>query len=245
MRNKPKVLEYSQKPVLSPGELGCFDDNGVTPSWIVTHNGQKFLYYIGWKPRSTTRMGLITGLAVSEDGGLTFKRYSRAPILRLTDREPFMILTAPCVLKEGKLWRMWYVSGYKWEHADLPYYNIKYAESQNGIDWDQQGKVCIDSPLGNESSLARPCVIREQGIYKMYYSYKRNGNPYRMGYAESPDGIAWTRRDEEMKMDVSASGWDSEMIEYGYVFDHEGRKYMFYNGNNYGQTGAGLAVLED
>ena len=244
MDREGKVLEYSKKAVLSPGELGCFDDNGVSPSWILNHENKKFLYYIGWKPRSTTRMGLIAGLAVSEDGGLTFNRISRAPILRLTDKEPFMILTAPCVLKEGSLWKMWYVSGFKWEHADLPCYNIKYAESQNGVDWNQPGTVCIESPLGNETSLARPCVFKDEGAYKMFYSYKRDGNPYRIGYAESPDGIKWTRKDEEVEMDVSQSGWDSEMIEYAYIFPYKKRKYMLYNGNGYGLTGAGLAVLE-
>ena len=78
----------------------------------------------------------------------------------------------------------------------------------------------------------------------MFYSYKRDGNPYRIGYAESPDGIKWTRKDEEVEMDVSQSGWDSEMIEYAYVFPYKKRKYMLYNGNGYGLTGAGLAVLE-
>jgi hypothetical protein len=27
------------------------------------------------------------------------------------------------------------------------------------------------------------------------------------------------------------------------VFDHKGERYMLYNGNGYGQTGFGLAVL--
>jgi len=35
------------------------------------------------------------------------------------------------------------------------------------------------------------------------------------------------------------------MIEYPHVFDHKAKRYMLYNGNNYGKTGFGLAVLED
>ncbi len=239
-----KVLEYSRVPVLSPGSLGCFDDNGVSPSWILTHADVKYLYYIGWKPRSTTRFGLIAGLAISTDGGEHFTRQSRAPILHLTDKEPIMILTAPCVLKEEELWRMWYVSGTSWEHADLPHYNIKYAESHNGIDWKQTGVVCIESLLGNESALARPCVIKTNGAYKMYYSKKTDGRPYRMGYAESQDGITWVRKDELVGIDISKNGWDSEMIEYPNVITYSGKQYMFYNGNGYGATGIGLAVLE-
>ena len=47
-----------------------------------------------------------------------------------------------------------------------------------------------------------------------------------------------------MGMDVSPNGWDSEMICYPYVFDHGRNRYMLYNGNGYGKTGFGLAVLE-
>ena len=82
----------------------------------------------------------------------------------------------------------------------------------------------------------------------MWYSYR--GQPsittYRIGYAESPDGVHWSRMDEKMhSLDVSEGGWDSEMICYPYVFDHKGKRYMLYNGNGYGKTGFGLAVLED
>jgi hypothetical protein len=42
---------------------------------------------------------------------------------------------------------------------------------------------------------------------------------------------------------LSTEGWDSEMIEYPFVFDHNGDRYMLYNGNGYGKTGFGLAVL--
>jgi len=34
------------------------------------------------------------------------------------------------------------------------------------------------------------------------------------------------------------------MIEYPYVFEHKGERYMLYNGNGYGKTGIGIAVLE-
>lgn len=244
--NEPQnTLYITEKAVLGLGALGCFDDNGVTPSWIVNHEGKKYLYYIGWKPRSTTRMSLVAGLAVSSDGGNTFTRASRAPILRLTNEEPFSILTAPCVLKENGLWRMWYVSCVDWVNPDLPRYNIKYAESGDGLSWDQKGITCIDFKSDDETALARPSVLKEGGVYRMWYSYKMGTAGYRIGYAESKDGIKWERRDHEVGIDVSLSGWDSEMIEYAYVFEHKGVKYMLYNGNNYGRDGIGLAVAEE
>ncbi len=241
--NPYEIIKTPIKPVLGLGELGAFDDNGVTASWIVSHDNKKYLYYIGWKPRSTTRFSLMTGLAISDDGGETFYRHSRAPILNLTDQEPFSILTAPCVLKQEKIWKMWYVSCVDWLNADLPRYNIKYAESNDGITWKQDGIVCIDFISDRETALARPCVLFEDNIYKMWYSFKDPAIGYRMGYAESKDGIKWKRLDSQVGIEVSDSGWDSEMIQYPYVFNHKGYKYMFYNGNGYGANGAGLAVL--
>ncbi len=236
-----EIFEVSKEPVLSPGELGCFDDSGVTPSWALRHQDKIYLYYIGWNKRSSVRMGLITGLAVSHDDGKTFQRFSRAPILERTDKEPFSILTGACVMKDQNLWKMWYVSGIGWENADLPKYNIKYARSKDGIKWKREGLVCIDL-LPHEHALARPCVLKEDGIYKMWFSCK--GKNYRMGYGESQDGLSWIRKDTLAGIDVSPSGWDAEMMEYTCIVNHKGKRYMFYNGNNYGAQGIGLAVSE-
>ena len=76
----------------------------------------------------------------------------------------------------------------------------------------------------------------------MWYSCR--GSAYRIGYAESNDGLEWERKDEEAGIDVSQDGWDSEMIEYPCVFQHGGSWYMLYNGNGYGASGIGLAVLD-
>lgn len=237
------ILKTPENPVLGLGDLGCFDDNGVTASCVVNEDGKKYLYYIGWKPKSTTRFGLMTGLAESKDGGETFTRISRAPVINLTDKEPYSILTAPYVLKKDGLWRMWYVSCTGWVHADLPRYNIKYATSENGIDWQQDGTVCLDYQSPEETAIARPSVQFENGIFRMWFCYKLGGERYRMGYAESADGIKWDRMDDKAGLLASDYGWDSEMIEYPCVFNHKGKKYMLYNGNGYGIDGIGLAVL--
>ncbi len=235
------VQSYEKEPILTIGELGTFDDNGVTPSWVVNKNGVTYLYYIGWNAGSTTRMSLIAGLAISKDAGKTFTRNSRAPLLHRTDREPFSILTGPCVIMDNGRWKMWYVSGEGWIDRDLPKYNIKYAESDDGIHWERDGHVCLEL-YANETALARPCILIENDIYKMWFSYKDPKKGYRIGYAESVNGKDWTRFDDESGINTSASGWDSEMIEYSYVFCHKTITYMLYNGNGYGKHGIGYAV---
>jgi len=239
-----EILLISDTPVVGLGPLGAFDDNGVTCSWIINHDGKKYLYYTGWSLGVTVPFYLNIGLAVSEDGGKSFKKMFQAPILERNEIDPFL-MAAPCIVIESGVWKMWYVSGTKWETDNdrtKHYYHIKYAESHDGIHWDRKGFVCIDYQSIDECAIAKPCVIRDDDIYKMWYSFR--GRSYRIGYAESKDGIHWERKDEEVGIDVSESGWDSEMIEYAFVFDHEGERYMLYNGNEYGKTGIGLAVLK-
>jgi len=240
LNEKPRVINYSKEPVLSPGKLGCFDDNGVTPSCVLDFgNGEKALYYIGWNPGSTVRMHIFGGLAISTDGGETFERWSCAPIIERSKTDPYLN-TAPWVVKTNEGYRMYYVSGCGWVHKDLPRYNIKTAYSKDGKNWQRDGDVCIDFKDESENALARPYVIFEENIWKMWFAHK--GLDYRLGYAESLDGINWERSDEFAGIDTSTDGFDSEMIEYAAVVKHDGRHFMFYNGNNYGFDGIGLAV---
>ncbi len=238
----PVIVETCDEPVLSPGLLGCFDDNGVTPSCVIQMEDKTYLYYIGWNPGSTVAVHLYGGLAISDDGGLTFSRWSKAPILERTKTDPYLN-TAPWVIKQKDGWRLYYVSGVGWDSKATPYYKIKTAFSQDAIEWKREGDVCIDFRSPDESRLARPCVRFEDGMYKMWFACATEN--YRIGYAESRDGISWLRMDEDAGIDVSETGWDSEMIEYACVFQYQEKRFMFYNGNQYGFDGAGLAIMTD
>jgi hypothetical protein len=147
------------------------------------------------------------------------------------------------VVKTNGEYRMYYVSGTEWIHKDLPRYNIKLARSKDGKNWSRDGHICIDFKDNNENALARPYVIYEDDIWKMWFSYK--GDAYQLGYAESYDGLEWIRRDDFSGISVgNHDDFDSEMIEYAAVVNYKGRHFMFYNGNSYGYDGIGLAVEE-
>lgn len=241
----PRSVVVDPRAVLSPGPLGTFDDSGVTTSCLVQHGGRLYLYYSGWSLGTTVPFYIFAGCAISDDAGLTFKRLSPAPILERNPFDPYLT-ASPFVLIDGGLWRMWYVSGTGWELFDgrpKHYYHIKYAESSDGVRWITDGHVCIDYRDPGEHAIARPYVVKDGGVYRMWYSYR--GDRYRIGYAESPDGLTWERKDEQAGIDASEDGWDSEMVEYPCVFELEGRSHMLYNGNRYGATGIGHAELED
>jgi hypothetical protein len=235
------ILSVPPTAVLSPGALGAFDDAGVTTSCIAEHDGRVWLFYTGWSLGRSVPFYLNVGLAWSDDGGRSFARASAAPLLDRTTVDPYLT-ASPWIVIENDLWRMWYVSGTAWTAtAEGPQhrYHIKYAESRDGLNWNRQGVVCIDYQSADEYAFGRPCVVRDGATYRMWYSYR--GPAYRIGYAESADGIMWTRLDSTNVVGVSESGWDSEMTAYPCVFRRGGRLHMLYNGNGYGRTGIGLA----
>jgi len=243
MNDPLKVLECAEEPVLIPGDLGTFDDSGAIGNVIVNVGVKKYLYYTGCNLGVTVLFRNNSGLAISEDGGETFERFSAGPVLDRTYKEPHFSAT-PHVLFEDGLFKVWYVSCVRWvlEHeGPKHYYHIKYAESDNGIDWQREGIVAIDFKNTNEYAIGVPRVIHENGFYKMWYCFR--GESYRIGYAESLDGKSWERKDELMDFAVSESGWDSEMLAYPYIFDYDNTRYMLYNGNRYGRTGFGIAQL--
>ena len=238
MNDPETVLEYAQDAVLAPGRLGAYDDNGVLPSCLVPDGEDLLMYIIGFKPGGTTRMDLFGGLAISHDQGKNFTRWSEAPIIGSSRVNPF-INTAPWVLKEENEFKMYYVSGIEWVHADLPRYNIQMASSKDGKEWLREGHIAIDFAPG-ENALARPYVIKENGIYRLWFSSK--GEFYLPRYAESLDGLNWTRYDDAVALLPSLGGPDEEMICYPAVIKHNQKHIMFYNGNGYGKNGICLAV---
>ena len=138
---------------------------------------------------------------------------------------------------------MWYVSASEWRvegDAVKHYYDIRHAESSDGIRWRPTGHVCITYAREDEHAFSRPFVIHEAGLYRMWYAFR--GARYRLGYAESRDGLSWVRQDERAGLEPAASGFDSEMLCYPWLTSHAGRRYLLYNGNGYGRTGIGLAV---
>jgi predicted GH43/DUF377 family glycosyl hydrolase len=245
-RDPRRVLAVSAEPVLDIGADGTFDDNGVTPMSIVRSGDALLLYYTGWQLGRKARYFLFTGVAKSLDGGLSFQRMSQVPLLDRCDGELF-VRTACFVCRDQRRWRMWYIGGDRWIEVNgklVPSYNLRYLESNVPARWtDRPGRILMDLQGTDEYGFGRPFVVRSEDRYQLWYSIRSVSKGYRIGYAESPDGLEWSRQDDRAGIDVSTNGWDSEMICYASVVATRYGTYMFYNGNNYGETGFGVAVL--
>ena len=241
VRRARQVAAVRPEPALAPGPAGHFDDNGVYPGPVHTRDGRLWMYYLGRSNGVAPLYYMAIGLAVSDDGGVTFRRARQAPVMSRSEHDPWMVST-PFVLAEDGVWRMWYLSGLRWEvRCDPPrsYYHIKYAESADGLEWRRDGLVCIDL-TADETNISSPTVLRDESGYRMWYCRYAGG--YRIGYAESPDGRAWVRRDERAGIELSETGWDSESMAYPAVFTCGGDTYMLYSGNGLGREGLGIAV---
>jgi hypothetical protein len=241
-----RIVGQSAGPVLALGDRGAFDESGVNASCLVAVEGALRLYYLGWQLGKHVPYNIFLGLAESRDGGETFERVSRAPVLERTDEEPFF-RSAATVLRTAAGYRAWYVSTRAWRgeaESLYPEYVIRTATSPDGVSWKAEQGIAIDFQSPDEYGFGRPWVIRDSACFRMWYSIRSRREPYRIGYAESVDGVTWDRRDGEVGIARSESGWDSEMICFANVIDVGEKRYMFYNGNHHGATGFGLAVLD-
>jgi hypothetical protein len=240
MSERPTLAPLDPEPVVDLGALGAFDDSGVTTSCLVTVGRDRFLYYTGWSRGVTVPFYLAAGVAISENGG-PFERWSPAPLLERNAIDPFLTASPFVLIGHGR-WRMWYVSATEWRNTDSGprhYYHIKYAESPDGFAWQREGHVAVDYATDEEHAFARPWVVHDDDCYRMWFAVR--GDRYRIESAESDDGVTWSRGNE-LGLTPGADAWESEMVEYPCVFDWNGRRYMLYNGNDYGRTGVGLAV---
>ena len=246
LNDQCKITNVSKDPLICPGEWGFFDDHGVQAcSTIRNDNGDIYLYYLGWNPsKKEPLFHTSMGLAISKDGGLTFKKHSNAPILQRSSYDPWMVSGGTVIKKENK-WLMYYLSGFKFEfNGSKPtsWYNIKIAYSEDGINWNRDGDIALDLE-DKETNISRLTIDYFQGTYRAWFPVKRVDRGYRCGYAESKDGIKW-ERDDKLGLPISESGWDSEAIDKMEVIRRDSRLYMLYNGNKFGYDGIGLAYTD-
>jgi hypothetical protein len=241
-----RVLRVSERPALAPSDAGAFAVDGVIPAFAVRVGDLIRLYYTGFVQRRDVRFQAFSGLAVSDDGGETFRAQADEPILPPSD-EGRLFRCVHSMLHEDGRWRIWYCVGDEFRAGTkktLPVYGIRYFESPDGIALPDRGEVCLPVQ-GDEHRLGRPWVVRSNGRYEMYFGVSTDAVAYRFAHATSPDGLRWTRDDGGVSgLERSPDGFDSEMMAYPTIVESGGATYLFYNGNAYGYDGFAYAVLE-
>lgn len=241
-----KVVCEHQQPFFQHGSERSFYADGVSIGNCYSANGMQYMLFMGWQNSGVGHWrGDIGRLIVEPD--LTLKLDADLPFMGSSVVDPIS-LSYPWVLEnpDGG-YQMWYGSTATWDTGNGEMLHvINYATSRDAYSWNREG-LAVPYELGKAQAFSRPTVAHNgYGGFEMWFSYRSgSGEKYRIGHAVSSDGRNWTLSLETAGIDVSADGWDSEMIEYPFVLDHNGQRYMLYNGNGYGKTGFGLAVLTD
>lgn len=249
--NPTEIIYTHNKPIIELGGIGFFDEFGIMIAKPVIFANKLYMYYMGWQRLSgeTAPYQVMLGLAISEDWGYSFNKVSNGPIISIDSIDPISIGNVSVILERGT-WKMWYTSYTHWEINGIkptPEYNIKYAESLDGINWNKTGIICIEED--KNGGVATPTVIKIGDKYHMWFGYRPPYKPdgsvsgYSIGYATSIDGKIWDRNDNLAGINCSNQGWDSEMICYPHVVRVDNKLLMFYCGNGFGESGFGYAEL--
>lgn len=241
-----KIITEHTKPFFEHGEVGSFFSEGVSIGNCYEVNGTRYILFMGWQvPTDGHWRGNIGRLVLTPE--LLLYLDSQTPFLEVDSTDPIS-LSYPWVLSRANGgYDMYYGSTLSWEEVNGEMLHvINHAFSIDGHNWIRNGRS-LPYEVGIAQAFSRPSVITNiNGDYEMWFSVRNGqGDKYRIGYANSFDGIEWNLEIDYAGINKSALGWDSEMIEYPFVFDHKNKRYMLYNGNGYGKTGFGLAVLRE
>lgn len=147
---------------------------------------------------------------------------------------------SPCVVKRGPAdYVMWY-NGY--DTTD----NFGIATSTDGVTWAQGPSVFTVGAAGafDDTELWMPWVVYEPAsppAYKMWYTGRHvvgtTIDEFKIGYAESPDGVTWNRQPAvnptgNPVLSPTAAAWDSAWVYFASVINDAGTYKMWYTGNN-------------
>ena len=117
--------------------------------------------------------------------------------------------------------------------------------SDDGITWSEP-IITLEKNLesGWEDDINRNCVLKVDGIYKMWYTGQARGHSY-IGYAESKDGINFGRMSDEPVM-ISEYPWEDASVMNPCVLFEDNQYKMWYSaGETYEPNVNAYAVSDD
>ena len=233
---------------------------GPSFPFVYPVNSQTWLMVFGaWgRPRRDGKLSNTSGLAISQDAGLTWRYHENSPCLS-RDRDYDRSATGSvCVVRVDDRFRMYYTSiaeyfpkpeGVETGHGDvIPRIGIGYAVSRDGVTWEKPLDEFMIAPRFHamdpyEYINSKPFVIRDGNGWRMWIS--TFGSAYRIRSLTSSDGLNWTRVPSGPDGDLGVGepgAFDDHQRSYASVIKCEGEYRMWYTGNSFGGTGMGYAT---
>ena len=189
--------KYAGNPVLEPGETGEWDGAYRGQVAVIKDGATYKMWYSGGASTGPWQ----TGYATSTDG-VEWDIYAGNQVLEAGGPGSWdeQDSDGPTVIKDGATYKMWYHGC----NADYSVCSIGYATSPDGVNWTKYaGNAVLEQIPGqwDESGLGWPRVIKNGATYEMWYH-----SDGKLGYATSPDGVAWTKYAGNP---VLSEGWDA------------------------------------
>lgn len=231
--NTSKWVKYEGNPVLGGPEMGtCFDVN------VIPNGEAKYNMYFSWRPKKSIAL-------TRSDDGINWSE----PIIVLSEDSTSgwedNINRSSTIFKDGKYY-MWY-TGQKDGHS-----SIGYTVSDDGIHFSRVQKDPVLTPEKDYEgvSVMNPYVLwdEDKEVYRMWYASGEFVEPNVICYAESKDGLNWTRyAGNPIFAHGEGEVWDKDRIGAVEVQKLKNGKYiMFYIGyTDINTARIGAAVSDD
>jgi len=207
--------KYVGNPILEKGEPGSWDDEGIL-GLSVLYDGETYhMWYHG-----NNAIGYANSV-----NGITWEKYEGNPVITTGGSGSWdeLHLQMGHVIFDGDIYKMWYDGhgSYGWA--------IGLATSPDGIHWT---KDTLNSPVlttgetgsWDDFAVWSPHIIKEDGAYKMWYTGHQDRMDIgfyfvRIGYAESFDGITWTKHPDPVLEIGDYTIWGFDLESPGVIFD--------------------------
>jgi len=249
---RTKWDQYTGNPIIEPGASGWNVGMVLGPTVIIFKDTLRMWYTGG--PTKGFGGKIQIGYAWSLDG-ITWQQYSENPVFSpRKDEWDYPEVLKPIVIADGDTLRMWYGGGtiYLGDAKNNEVMRIGYATSVDGINWNRNPEPVIEPPPPPHSSTANPDVrplwdqdgvlpggvIKEDGVFKMWfsggvgrYAYPSSSSYWSIGYATSSDCIHWNLLPDPVLLHGKITDFD-EMADDAYVIRTNAGYDMWYGGHS-------------
>ena len=221
-------FKFYGNPILEPGPPGSWEEKSADCQTVGFYNGQYMMWYVG-TPRN---LDCQIGLATSPDG-INWTKHPENPLIKLGPPgswdEGILICESVIFDKEESLFKIWYVGG-----GNHGIFGIGYATSPDGIHWTKYpgNPVIRVTEEWEGNTLEGQTVIKTPTGYRIWFSsYEIRTDQSEIGYAESPDGIHWTKDPNNpiFKPD-QPDRWDGYSVDEPEIHIQSGFYHMWYKG---------------
>lgn len=253
--NSPtKVENFSKKPVLDIGKPGAFDDNGMLLGDVLLVENELRMYYVGFQLGVKAKFLAYGGLATSTNFGESFLRHGSCPVIERDEGGLYIRAIHGIKHLENGEFQIWYSQGASWELINdkpFPRYSIATLISKDGVNFAKNSGETVPVAHPDEYRIGRSRVFSfNESDHILTFTFGKRDGTYESGYATSTDLANWQRKsDWGLEPSKKSSGqqdidFDSKHLAYpALIRTSSGDVLCFYNGNDMGNGGIGVAKL--